>query len=679
MPNRLSQETSPYLRQHADNPVDWWAWGPEAFAEAKATGKPILLSVGYAACHWCHVMAHESFEDEDTANLMNSEFVNIKVDREERPDVDQIYMTALHVMQQQGGWPLTMFLTPDGEPFFGGTYYPKDPGYGMPGFQHILMNIAQAWKEQGADIKSQAGRITDALRQIAKQETAGQIDHDGLDKAFADIAGNFDPKVGGLKGAPKFPQLQLLDFIWRQSLRHADPARELLVLGALRGMSKGGIYDHLGGGYSRYSTDPIWLVPHFEKMLYDNAGLIAALTSAWQRTRDPQLRECTEDTAAWVLREMTTAGGGFASSLDADSEGVEGKFYVWTDAEITEVLGDNDDTKMFKAAYGVGPGGNWEGKTILNRLHPQPQSSEENQNALKAMRASLLEARGKRVRPARDDKVLADWNGLMIRALVEASLAFDKPDYLDAAKKAFAFVTSTMTQGDGLYHSALGTDARHNAVAEDYANMIAAALTLYEVTGDAEYLTRAHAWTDVMNAKFIDAEKGGYFATAEDATDLIVRTRSISDDAMPNANGTMISNLTRLWLLTGDNSYRKQARAVIEGFAGEIERMPMMVGSFLAACEFHLQPVQIAIRGRREQAGTEDLLSAVFDAAIPNRVLMVVDPEDKLPKGHPAYGKKQKNHQPTAYVCVGTACSLPVTDPKGLAQVLAAGPRVVAA
>ncbi len=679
MPNRLANETSPYLCQHADNPVDWWAWGTDAFAEAKRTGKPIILSIGYAACHWCHIMAHESFEDEETANLMNAEFICIKVDREERPDVDQIYMTALHVMQQQGGWPLTMFLTPDGEPFFGGTYFPMEAANGLPPFQHILLNIAQAWKEKGEDIKGQAGRITEALRQIAAHDTAGQVDQASLDAAFAEIAGNFDTQAGGMKGAPKFPQLQLLDFVWRQALRHGDPARELLVTSALKGMSMGGIYDHLGGGYSRYSVDPIWLLPHFEKMLYDNAGLITALTRAWQRTRDTLFRDTAEQTVAWVLREMTTEMGGFASSLDADSEGVEGKFYVWTEAEVTDVIGDSDEAVMFKAAYGVGPGGNWEGKTILNRLHPQPNNTEDNRQTLAQMRQALFEVREARVHPARDDKVLADWNGLMIVALAEASMAFDKPAWLEAAVSAFTFVTNTMSDGDQLRHAALGGDARHPAVAEDYANMIAAALTLYEVTGDDTYLSRAKAWTGVMDTYYIDADKGGYFATHKDAGDLIVRTRMVSDEAMPNANGVMIGNLTKLWLMTGSNDYRKTARAVMDGFAGEVERSPTSVGGFLAGCEFHLQPVQVAIIGRREQAGTEALLSAVFDASIPSRVLMVVDPQEKLPKGHPAHGKQQKSHQPTAYVCVGTQCSLPVTDPAGLAQVLAVGPRVVAA
>lgn len=679
MPNRLAQETSPYLRQHADNPVDWWAWGEDAFAEAKRANKPILLSVGYAACHWCHVMAHESFEDEDTAALMNSEFVCVKVDREERPDVDNIYMTALQVLQQQGGWPLTMFLTPEGEPFFGGTYFPKDPGYGMPGFQTLLMNVATAWKQKGEDLRTQGGRLTQALKQIAAHETAGELTQDELDAAFAELGGNFDPVAGGLKGAPKFPQLALLDFVWRQALRHGDAGRELLVTTALDGMSRGGIYDHLGGGYCRYAVDGIWLVPHFEKMLYDNAGLILALTRAWQRTRTPLYEARVRETVSWALREMLLPGGAFAASLDADTEGEEGKFYVWTDAEVTSLLGDGDDAKMFKAAYGIGPSGNWEGKVVLNQLHPQPQDNEENRRKLADMRKVLFEARETRTRPGRDEKVLADWNGLMITALAEAALAFGEPDWLKTAQRAFAFVAEKMSDGDKLYHSAMGEDARHLGTADDYANMIDAALTLYEVTGEADYLTRAQGWTDIMDTHFLDQDMGGYFLVSNEAKDLIVRPRLIVDDATPNANGTMIKALTKLWLLTGDNGYRRRAKANIDAFAADAGQRGIAMGTYLAAAEFHFQPVQVAILGRAEQAGTEALVEAVFAASIPNRVLMVVDPEAELPKGHPAHGKRQKDHQPTAYICVGTQCSLPVTDAAALKQQLAAGPRVIAA
>ncbi len=688
--NRLANETSPYLRQHKDNPVDWWPWGPEALAEAETTGKPILLSVGYAACHWCHVMAHESFEDEDTAKLMNAEFICIKVDREERPDVDRLYMTALQIMQQQGGWPMTMFLTSKGETFFGGTYFPKEARQGMPAFKDMLVRIAETYKAQSADVAGHAAQISEALRQIAGFDGAGALELEDLNKAMAQIAGSFDVNAGGLHGAPKFPQTLLLEFIWRNALRNRDPGKEGLVTLTLERMSNGGIYDHLGGGFARYAVDAIWMVPHFEKMLYDNALLIGMLTKVWQRTKDPLFKARVDETIGWALREMQLPGGAFASSLDADTEGEEGKFYVWTEAEVDAALGESEEAKLFKAAYAVGPGGNWEGKTVLNCLHPRPEASESNLASLAASRAKLFETRTTRVRPGCDDKVLADWNGLMITGLAEAALAFDRPDWLDAAQTAFGFVTETMTHGQGkgegegkgkgkgkgegdrLYHAAKDNTARHDGMADDYANMIGAALTLFETTGKTSYLENAVTWAKVMDDHFWGKEQGGYFFTADDSEALVVRSRSVADDATPNANGSMMMHLTRLWLLTGKNTYRRRAEELLKAFGGEAESRALGIGSFLAGVDFHFTPVQVAVIGRRDQAGTETLVSEVFKAPLPNRVMQVIEPGQALPKGHPAHGKKQEGHQPTAYVCVGTTCSLPVTSASALAHVLAA-------
>ncbi|MBN4046551.1 thioredoxin domain-containing protein [bacterium AH-315-P15] len=670
--NRLASETSPYLRQHKDNPVHWWPWGPEALAEAERTGKPVLLSVGYAACHWCHVMAHESFEDEATAKLMNAEFINIKVDREERPDVDRLYMSALQVMQHQGGWPMTMFLTSKGEAFFGGTYFPKDARQGMPAFQDLLKRIAQTYKDQPGVTAGHAGKISEALRQIAAFDSSGTLSLEGLDDAMARIAGAFDVNTGGLRGAPKFPQTLLLEFVWRNALRHRDPGKEGLVTLTLERMSNGGIYDHLGGGFARYAVDSIWMVPHFEKMLYDNALLISMLTKAWQRTVDPLFQARVKETVGWALREMQLSGGGFASSLDADTEGEEGKFYVWTEAEIDAVLGTGEDAALFKAAYAVGPGGNWEGKTILNCLHPQPPVSEENTASLTAAKAKLFQARTARTYPGLDDKVLADWNGLMIAALAEASQAFGHPEWLEAAQSAYRFVVETMSNGERLYHAAHENTARHDGMADDYANMTGAALTLFEVTGQAPYLDKAAQWVKVLDQHFWNQDQGGYSFTSDDAEALVVRSRSVADDATPNANGSMMMHLTRLWLLTGENTYRRRAEELLGVFAAEAANQALGVGSFLAGADFFFTPVQVAILGRRDQAGTQALVQEAFKAPLPNRVLQVIDPGQSLPKGHPAFGKKQDGHQPTAYVCIGTTCSLPVTSAAALAQVLAA-------
>ena len=675
--NRLAAEASPYLRQHKDNPVHWWPWGPEALAEAEATGKPILLSIGYAACHWCHVMAHESFEDEATAAVMNENYINIKVDREERPDIDRLYMTALQLMNIPGGWPMTMFLDPKGVPFYGGTYFPKEPRDGMPSFVSELERVASAVKEQPEALDENTGRMLQTLNKVASFNAQGALSLEDLNTCAETLVEQFDKAHGGLRGAPKFPQPMLLDFLWRNTLRTFNPKHQTIVTHTLDRMCKGGIYDQIGGGFSRYSVDHMWLVPHFEKMLYDNALLLENLTRVWQNLQDPLHAECAIETANWVLREMTLPGGGFASSLDADSEGIEGKFYVWSEAEIDAAISDADAAKLFKMTYGVTAEGNWEGANILNRIGAQAAVSDANKNLLESAKTDLLEARSKRVRPGLDDKVLADWNGLMIAALAEASVAFGHNDWLEAAKAAFRFVAETMSNGDRLYHAAHGNTPKQIGTSDDYANMIHAALTLFETTGDADYLARAQAWAAVLDTHFHDAELGGYFFTADDAEALLIRMRSVADEATPNANGSMVGHLTKLWLLTGDNTYRRQAQTLIESFAGAAKHQPLGVGSFMAGAEFYNTPVQIVIIGRREQAGAEALLHEIFKTALPNRVLQVIDPHDALPKGHPAHGKKQQEHMPTAYICVGTTCSLPVVNPQSFRHALAAASSLI--
>ncbi len=452
--NRLALETSPYLLQHKDNPVHWWAWGPEALAEAKQTGKPILLSVGYAACHWCHVMAHESFEDQGTADVMNGLYINIKVDREERPDIDAIYMSALHRLGEQGGWPLTMFLDSDAKPFFGGTYFPKQAQYGRPAFASVLLQIAQIYQEEPERVRGNVEGLMAALQERAPSRGGFTATEAMVQDLVARITNAMDNEHGGLRGAPKFPQWNVLWLLWRGAMRFDDMAAKEAVVTTLTHICQGGIYDHVGGGFARYSVDEIWLVPHFEKMLYDNALLIDLLTEVWRETQEPLFAQRISETVDWLKREMIAEGGGFAASLDADSEGEEGKFYVWTAAEIADVFGA-EDAAFFGSVYDVTPHGNFEGHTILNRLGSLAMLSDEDEKRLGEMRIKLFARRAPRVRPGWDDKVLADWNGLMIGALARAGVVFEKPDWIALADTAFKFVSESMARdGNRLWHSA---------------------------------------------------------------------------------------------------------------------------------------------------------------------------------------------------------------------------------
>ncbi|HZJ12955.1 MAG TPA: thioredoxin domain-containing protein, partial [Methyloceanibacter sp.] len=515
--NQLGAETSPYLLQHKDNPVHWRPWGAAALKEAKAANKPILLSVGYAACHWCHVMAHESFEDAETATVMNELFVNIKVDREERPDVDAIYMNALHQLGEQGGWPLTMFLTPDGEPFWGGTYFPPENRYGRPAFVSVLNTIARVYRDEHDKVRNNADAITARLK---PQHVEG-ADAELNDVTLSTLARRFlqavDPTQGGLRGAPKFPQTQFFEFLWRAGLRYGLPNPIEAVTLTLTHIAQGGIYDHLGGGYSRYSVDERWLVPHFEKMLYDNALLVDMMTEAWREQKTPLFAHRIEETIGWLLREMVTEGGAFAASLDADSEGEEGKFYVWSHDEIRDVLGA-DAFALFAQVYDVTPDANFEGHTILNRLNAIELRDDETEARLGEMRAKLLARRAGRVRPGFDDKVLTDWNGLMIAALANASQAFDRPEWIEAAQLAFTFIRTQMTKNGRLFHAsrAGAGEAKAPATASDYANMIRAALALANAAGRRDYVEQALAWTEVLDTHYWAADLGGYFLAADD-------------------------------------------------------------------------------------------------------------------------------------------------------------------
>ncbi len=665
--NRLARETSPYLLQHRDNPVHWWAWGPDALAEAKRTGKPILLSVGYAACHWCHVMAHESFEDSATAAQMNDLFVNIKVDREERPDIDAIYMRALHSLGEQGGWPLTMFLDSEARPFWGGTYFPPEPRFGRPSFKHVLAEVSRIYREEPDKISHNAGMLVRALGEREQGDAQPNIGDDALADLTSRMVNAVDMGRGGLSGAPKFPQWSFFWLLWRGAIRYGNDNARRAVHITLANICQGGIYDHLGGGFARYSVDERWLAPHFEKMLYDNALLIDLLCEAYREDRSELYKVRIAETVDWLQREMIADGGGFAASLDADSEGEEGKFYVWTRAEILDVLGAAD-AQLFCEAYDVTDEGNWEGHTILNRLHTLELRSPDEEKALAAMRARLLARRAGRIRPGWDDKVLADWNGLMIAALAHAAQVFQRPVWLEMAEAAFRFVVDRMEKNGRLIHSYRAGQAKAPATASDYANMIWGALRLHQATNDAAYLAAAERWVAVLDERYWIADTGGYAFTADDTPDVIVRMRSAHDDATPNANAIQISNLVALNLLTGRQAYLDRARAIPDAFAADLGRNALGHCGVLAGCFDLLAPQHVVVIAPGA-AATAPLADAMFELSLPGAIQQVIGTDQPLTAPALA-GKAAVDGKPTAYACIGPQCSLPVTDPGALLELL---------
>ncbi len=662
----MARETSPYLLQHQHNPVDWWAWGPEALAEAKRTNKPVLLSVGYAACHWCHVMAHESFEDDATARVMNELFVNIKVDREERPDIDQIYMAALHHLGEQGGWPLTMFLTPDGEPIWGGTYFPNSSRYGRPAFVDVLREVARLFREEPQKIERNRAALMERLAATARKAGTVTIGVAELDNAARQLAGIIDPVNGGTRGAPKFPQAALFELLWRAGLRTGEQRYFAAVEITLDHVCEGGIFDHLGGGFSRYSVDERWLTPHFEKMLYDNAQLLELLAIAYLRSGKPLYRQRARETVTWLTREMTTGEGAFSASLDADSEGEEGKFYVWSNDEVIRQLG-SEDGEFFARHYDVTPEGNFEGHTILNRLEPQPRS-DADEARLAALRAKLFAARETRVRPGLDDKVLADWNGLMIAALANASLMLGEPSWLDMAARAFAVIARTMTRGDRLGHSWRDGQLKFPGLASDFAAMIRAALALYEATGKQNYLDQALAWQHALDRDYADAEAGTYYLTAADAEGLVIRPASTADEATPNHNAVAAQNLVRLALLAGDDGWRGKADRLIAAIAPLAAETLYMHMALLNAIDLRLRAAEIVVTGQGKRA---DALLAAARALPPlDRIVLHARAAGDLSSSHPAQEKVRLAGEPQAFVCIGETCSLPVTDPAALMSTL---------
>ncbi len=672
--NLLDKESSPYLLMHKDNPVQWRPWGAQALGEAEARNKPILLSIGYTACHWCHVMEQESFSDPETAALMNEQFVNIKVDREERPDIDQIYQTAANALGHTGGWPLTIFLTPRGDPFFAGAYFPKEDRFGQPAFKKVLGEVARIFREQPEPVANTTARVHQTFATLWSRDLSGKLDASVLDQAAIRTGQRFDIFFGGVSGAPKFPSAPLVELLWRAYLRTGALQFTQLVLTTLDNMCRGGIYDHVGGGFARYATDERWLVPHFEKMLYDNAQLVDLLTLVWQSNRSALYRDRIEETIGWVLREMRVEKG-FASSLDADSEGEEGKYYLWSEPEIDVALAGTF-VRRFKEVYDVRRDGNFQGRNILHRTSSPYPLPEADEALLKKQRELLLAARLKRKPPMRDDKILADWNGLMIAALANAGAAFRNAQWTTAAIEAFEFVVGALGDGDRLYHSWRRGKRNHTGFADDYAHMARAAFALWEATFDKRYLDYAQRWTQVLDEHFWDAQNGGYFYTPDDADPLIVRTRSALDQTVPCANGTMAGLLAKLHFATADSLFRDRGNALIQAFSGEVNRAFLSMGSYLGGLEITLTGLQIVIVGPRTNTRTLELANAVLGRSLPNRVLIVVDPAEALPVGHPACGKTMQGGQPTAYVCQRTNCSAPITNPVTLSQVLQLPARV---
>ncbi len=632
---------------------------------AAKENKPILLSVGYAACHWCHVMAHESFENPAIAGVMNRLFINIKVDREERPDIDTIYQSAVALLGQQGGWPLTMFLTPGGDPFWGGTYFPPTPSMGRPGFPQVLERVSEIYNTDQATVEQNRQALTRRLKAMSEQDQSGALPPGHLEKMAGQLLTYMDKRDGGLQGAPKFPQPHLYEVLWRAALKTGDSNARAAVIKTLTHLCQGGIYDHIGGGFSRYSTDARWLAPHFEKMLYDNALLIQLLTQVWRETGDPLFHVRIEETFDWLVREMTAPDGGFFSSLDADSEGEEGKFYVWSRAEIDAALAEN--SAFFCETYDITSYGNWEGVNIPNRLNSLELLTDNEEERLKQDRGKLLEVRERRLRPSLDDKILADWNGMMIQAAVEAGMTFDRADWIKAAEKAFAFVLSEMLTAEGrLQHAWRAGRATPHAMIDDYAHMMRAAIALFEASGESHYLKHALRWAEIAHRHYWDQNQGGYFLTADDADDLIVRTRNAQDAAVPSGNATMAAALSQLCYLTGNVQCRDRAEATILAFSGDFERNFFHLAGLVNAYDLLANATQIILIGPPDHRDMDAFIRTAFRSAGPNRVIQALEDGEQLHKDHPAFGKTAIDGRITAHVCRNQTCSQPVTSPEEL-------------
>ncbi len=666
--NRLADETSPYLLQHAENPVDWFPWGEEALARARTEDRPIFLSIGYAACHWCHVMERESFEDQETAHLLNTHFVPIKVDREERPDLDAIYMDAVQSMTGRGGWPLSAFLTPDGRPFFAGTYFPKESAHGIPSFRHVLDGVAEAWRDRRHELEEQGGRVIEAISEVASLEgSSGPLTAELTHEALGTLRRSFDAKWGGFGAAPKFPQPMILEFVLRMAVRGTPGAQEILTT-TLDRMAAGGIYDQLGGGFARYSTDTTWHVPHFEKMLYDNAQLAQLYTRAWLVTREDRYRRVATETLEYLLREMRHSDGGFFSSQDADSEGVEGKFFTWTWDELVRLIGEDA-----AEAFGATPDGNWEGTNVLWFPDGDPEGT-----GLSDARATLFEQREGRVRPATDDKVLTAWNAMAIQAFAEAGRAFGREDFLRTATTTAEFVDRQLRDPGGRLLRSWRNGVRGRpGFCDDHALLASAFLTLFGATGDLHrYLGAARLAEDLVDL-FADEDRGGFFQTGRDDDPLVIRPKELYDNAVPSGNSAAADMLHRLSLLTGDPEKERSGVAAIRLVRDALGRAPTGFGHALSALDFYLGPSrEVAIVGDPRQPATGALVDEVLkERYLPNTVLAVAAPDNEEAAAAIALlrDRPQLDGHPTAYVCRGFVCTLPTADAAALGRQLDEG------
>ena len=676
MPNRLIDETSPYLLQHANNPVDWYPWGEEALQRAKDEDKPILLSIGYSACHWCHVMERESFENEAIAQLMNEHFISIKVDREERPDLDAVYMEAVQMLTGSGGWPMTVFLTPDGHPFYGGTYFPPGDRHNMPGFPRLLESVSNSYHNSRDEIDRVTSQLTAQMGRTGQIPQAGSpLTVDILHRAYTVLAPNFDYQNGGTGTAPKFPQAMNLEVLLRYYHHgYNDRALEMVDL-TLEKMARGGIYDQIAGGFARYSTDAYWLVPHFEKMLYDNALLAGLYLHAHQATGRGMYRRIAEETLGYILREMTGPEGGFYSATDADSEGEEGKFFVWTHAEIEGVLGA--EAGIFSGFFGVTEAGNFEGRNILNISQKASEYAQWHGLSLDTLidiiqrgKKTLLAEREKRVHPLLDDKVLASWNGMMLRSFAEAGAALERQDYLDAAIKNASFLLGTMRVDGELLRSYRKGQAKLPGYLEDYSFVADGLLALYEATLDQKWLTEATILAGRMIELFWDDEVGGFYDTSTEHDRLVVRPRDVLDNAQPCGGSVATNVLLKLAVITGNEDYRLKAATPLRALHDLMGRAPAGTGNWLAALDFYIsEPKEVVIIGPPEDPSTTALLNTVYGVFHPNKVL--VGAPEAGDYGLPLLEDRGMiDGKPTAYVCQNYVCQLPVTTPEELAAQL---------
>jgi uncharacterized protein len=668
--NALIHETSPYLLQHAHNPVFWHPWGEEALSKAKREDKPILLSIGYSACHWCHVMEHESFEDEGIAQLMNESFINIKVDREERPDLDSIYMTAVQLMTGRSGWPMTVFLTPDQVPFYCGTYFPPDDRHGMPGFRRVLLSLAQAYQEKKPMIRSNADAlVADLNKSNILKDAHGRLDVEILDSAVSALAVDFDSQYGGFGTAPKFPPSMALTFLMRSCRRTGAEKFLEIIHRTLESMACGGVYDQIGGGFHRYSVDAQWLVPHFEKMLYDNALLSRAYLDAFLLTRKDLYRRICRETLDYVAREMTSPEGGFYSSQDADSEGREGAFFLWTPRDVYAGLGEQDGA-LFCQYYGITEEGNFEGQNILHVPKPLGMiaglnhvTEEQLFEIIQRGRQKLFDVREKRIKPGRDEKVLTAWNGLMLRSFAEAANALEREDFRQIAVRNAEFLLSTLRCSGRLLRSYKDGQSKFNAYQEDYACLIDGLISLYETTFNVRWIREAESLADQMIQLFWDASGGGFYFTSEDHESLIHRPKDLSDNAIPSGNSVAAGAFVKLWKLTGNSRWSRYAETILESVAARMSEYPSAFPHMLCALDFFLGSVkEIAIIGDPRDDDTRNLLHEVFQRYWPNKVL-ACGAQGGL---FLLENKPQIEGAATAYVCENFTCSLPVTSPADL-------------